>query len=180
MGSFRAWSRRHLDVNAKGTAFALQAAAAHMIPRGGGHVVAISSISALVPVPGLGLYSASKAASRALCLAAGHELRRHGVAVTVVCPDGVETPMTRRIRGDSAAAVVFSGGGLLTVEEVGDVVLGRVLARRPREVVLPAHRGWLARLANLSPALHGAVMGLLERLGRRRMGVLAEVPREGG
>lgn len=157
---------RHLDVNTKGTAFALQAAAAHMLPRGHGHVVVFSSVSALAPVPGLGLYSASKFASRALCLAADHDLRPRGVAVTVICPDGVDTPMAERIRDDDGAALIFAAARLVPVEAVGDLGLGRVLRRRPREVSIPPGRAWLARLTNLFPGLNARVVTLLERRGR--------------
>lgn len=155
---------RHIDVNLKGVIFGVQAAARHMIPRKRGHIVTVSSMSALAAIPGIAVYSASKFAVRAFCLANAYELRPHGIAHTVVCPDAVETPMTDHIRGQDAAAMVFSSSRLLSVEEVGGELVGRVLAKRPLEVVLPHSRAWIARLGNLFPNLSFAAMpGMLRR-----------------
>ena len=60
-----------------------------MVAQKFGHIVNVASMAAFAPVPGLSLYSASKYAVRAFSLAAAIELREHGVAVTVVCPDAV-------------------------------------------------------------------------------------------
>lgn len=142
---------RHLDVTAKGTAFALQAAAAHMLPRGQGHVVAFSSLDAFAPRPGLGLHGAAAAAARSVALAADLELRPRGVAVTVVCTPTVEAPDD--VLGLGARACAAAGGAEVAAETVVDVVLSRALPARPRELVVPASSGLVARLAGLSTAL---------------------------
>src|SRR5579871_3360089 len=82
----------HVDVNLKGVILGTRAAARRMIPRRSGHIVNIGSLASLAPVPGLSLYSASKFAVRGFTLAAATELRRHGVAVTLIMPDAVDTP----------------------------------------------------------------------------------------
>lgn len=142
---------RHLDVTAKGTAFALQAAAAHMLPRGQGHVVVFSSLDAFAPRPGLGLHGAAAAAARSVALAADLELRPRGVPVTVVCTATVEAPDD--VLGLGAQACAAAGGAELPAEAVVDVVLSRALPGKPRELVLPSSSGLLARLAGLSTAL---------------------------
>jgi 3-oxoacyl-[acyl-carrier protein] reductase len=158
---------RHIDVNVKGVIFGTTAAAWRMVGQGSGHIVNIASLAGLAPIPGLSLYSASKFAVRSFSIAAAYDLKPHGVAVTAVCPDAVATPMLDRQVGYVEAALTFSGPRVLTVEDVAAALLGPVLSRRPLEYVLPASRGWLARLANLLPGLAGALQPRLQRRGRR-------------
>ncbi|HEY0135671.1 MAG TPA: SDR family NAD(P)-dependent oxidoreductase [Nannocystis sp.] len=159
---------RHLDVNTKGTIFGTQVAARHMLARRRGHIINIASLAALAPVPGIGLYSASKYAVRGFSLAAAQELRPWGVAVTVVCPDAVQTPMLDLQVGYREAAMTFSGDRILTVEDIADAVVQRVLPRRPLEVHLPRSRALLARLADLFPGTALWLRPWLEARGRAR------------
>jgi NAD(P)-dependent dehydrogenase (short-subunit alcohol dehydrogenase family) len=161
----------HVDVNIKGAMLGLQAAAAQMVtqePVAGvrGHVVQIASMAALAPIPGLAHYSASKYAVRAFSLAAAEELRPQGVAVSVVCPDAVATPMLDLQKSHPQAAMTFSGPRVLTVAEVVATLLDRVLPDRPLLVMLPWSRGMLARLGDLLPGLGRHVAPLLQRKGR--------------
>lgn len=157
---------RHLDVNAKGTAFALQAAAVHMVPRGQGHVVVFSSLDAFAPRPGLGLHGASAAAARSVALAADLELRPRGVAVSVVCTATVDAPDD--VLGLGAQATAQAGGPEIAADVVVDAVLTRVLPGRPRELVVPSSQGLAARLASLSPALCAYLWNRRERRGHGR------------
>jgi len=144
---------RHLDVNVKGVIHGTRAAAAVMVPQRAGHVVNIASMAGHVPVKGLGLYSTSKFAVRGFSLVAAHELRPHGVFVTAVCPDAVQTPMVDLQVAYPEAAISFSSPRMLTVEDVAQVILGEVLTRRPLEVLIPKGRGLLARLVSVWPEL---------------------------
>lgn len=158
----------HLDVNAKGAMFGSQIAASRMVQQGYGHIVNIASLAALAPVPGIALYTASKFALRGFSLALAEELRPHGVAVTTVCPDAVQTPMLDLQIDYREAALTFSGSRQLTVDEVCDVLTGRVLSQRPLEVTLPRHRGWMAKLTNLWPGIARRVGSRLDRQGLAR------------
>jgi 3-oxoacyl-[acyl-carrier protein] reductase len=159
---------RHLDVNTKGVIFGTHTAARHMLARGDGHIVNIASIAGLAPVPGIALYSASKYAVRAFSLAAAQELRPRGVAVSVVCPDAVQTPMLDLQVGYREAALTFSGTRVLTVADVADAIVRRVLPHRPLELHLPRSRALLARLADLFPQTSLWLRPILERRGRAR------------
>lgn len=156
---------RHLDVNAKGTAFALQAAAAHLCPRGG-HAVVFSTLDAFAPRPGLALHAAAAAAARSLALAADLELRPRGLAVTVVCTATVEAPAD--VLGLGERAATQAGGAEISADAVVDAVISRALPRRPRELLVPASQGLLARLAGLSAILGGLRWSRRERRGRAR------------
>ncbi len=153
-----------LDVNTKGVIFGTHAAVARMRPRNRGHIINIASLAGTAPIAGNAVYSASKYAVRAFSLAAAQELRDSGIYVTVVCPDAVKTPMLDLQRHSEAATMTFSGR-LLTVEEIGDVVMGRVLDKKPLEVWVPFHRGVLARFGDLFPEIARVIMPRLLKLG---------------
>jgi 3-oxoacyl-[acyl-carrier protein] reductase len=142
-----------------------RAAAVRMIHRGSGHIINIASLASLAPIPGLALYSASKYAVRAYSLAAAEELHRHGVAVTALCPDAAATPMLNVQKDHPAAALTFTAPRFLTAEEIAGRIVGPILKRRPRLVVLPRRRGWLARAADLFPAISTILTPRLMRQG---------------
>jgi len=158
---------RQVDVNLKGVVFGTRAAARRMIPRRRGHVVNIGSLAGLTPVSGLSLYSATKFAVRGFSLSVAMELRRHGVALSVVLPDAVETPMLDLQRGREEAALTFSGDRALRPAEVVEVVLD-VLTSRPLEVTVPRSRGILARVVGMEPRLGAWLEPLFRAIGRRR------------
>jgi 3-oxoacyl-[acyl-carrier protein] reductase len=159
---------RHVDINLKGVIFGTKVAAQQMVRQGRGHIINIASLSGLAPIPGIAVYSATKYACRAFSLAAAIELRPQGVFVTAVSPDAVETPLLAPQKGVEAAAILFSNSQLLRVEQIGDLVLGKVLRDRPLEVTIPRSRGWLAHLTNLFPTTGFALGPLFRRLGGRR------------
>jgi NAD(P)-dependent dehydrogenase (short-subunit alcohol dehydrogenase family) len=93
---------RVLDVNLKGTFWALRAAARSMRRRGRGSIVVLSSIRSQVVEPGQGIYAATKAGIVQLARALAAELGSRGVRVNAVAPGVVETPLTGPIRAQPA------------------------------------------------------------------------------
>lgn len=162
----------HFDINVKGVIFGTQAIVPGMLARGRGHIINIASLAGLSPVPGLGLYSASKFAVRGYSLAAAMELADKGVAVTAVCPDAVQTPMLDIQQGKPQAALTFSGPRALSSQEVVDAILGPVLRDRPMEIALPAWRGATAKFAGNFPALGNKAIGLFRKAGEKRQKLL--------
>jgi 3-oxoacyl-[acyl-carrier protein] reductase len=157
-----------MDVNVKGTVLGTRAAARRMIPRRAGHIINVGSLASLAPVPGLSLYAASKFAVRGFTLAAATELRAHGVAVTLLMPDAVQTPMLDLQVDYEEAAMTFSGDRALTVEDIEQCIVDVILPKRPLELTLPYGRGVLARLANATPGISGLIAPLLTKKGRAR------------
>lgn len=155
----------HLDVNVKGIVWGTRAAARRMVTRGSGHIINFGSLASLAAVPGLCLYSASKFAVRGLSLAAAAELAPLGVAVTVVMPDAVKTPMLDLQVHYREAAMTFSGAAPLSVEDIEEVIVSKVLPHRPIEVALPLSRALLARAANTAPKLALALAPSLTKKG---------------
>lgn len=158
----------HIDINTKGVIYGSQAAAKQMVAQRSGHIINFASMAALAAVPGIALYSASKFAVRGFSLALAHELRPHGVAVTNICPDAVQTPMLDLQLDYPQAALTFSGKRPLTVEDLGKLVVERVLPHRPVEVTLPRYRGWMAKLSSLSPAMALSMLPGLTKQGLQR------------
>lgn len=157
----------HVDVNVKGVMFGTRIAARKMVDQGFGHIINVGSLASLTPVPGLSLYAGSKFAVRGFSLSAAQELREHGVDVSVVLLDAVDTPMLELQADYEEAALTFSGKRPLTLDEVEKLICEEVLVDRPLEMALPKSRGVLAALAGLVPEIHWLLGPLMEKLGRR-------------
>jgi NADP-dependent 3-hydroxy acid dehydrogenase YdfG len=80
-----------IDVNLKGTIYAIRACVPHLISSGEGDVITLASEAGRRGVPGEAVYCASKFGQVGLTRALDHELREHGVRCTNVCPGGVAT-----------------------------------------------------------------------------------------
>jgi len=64
-----------------------------MAAAGGGYILNMSSMSCWMPMPGIALYSATKAYIRAFSRAYRVEMKDRGVSVTVACPGGIATSL---------------------------------------------------------------------------------------
>jgi meso-butanediol dehydrogenase/(S,S)-butanediol dehydrogenase/diacetyl reductase len=81
-----------LDVNLKGAFLATQAAARHMVERGGGgRIINIASQAAKSGFPHMVGYCASKHGMVGLTRVSAIELGAHGITVNAVCPNHVTT-----------------------------------------------------------------------------------------
>jgi 3-oxoacyl-[acyl-carrier protein] reductase len=92
--------REILSVALDGAFILARAAVPHMIPRGGGAIVALSGISTHVGTPNRCHVSASKAGLEGLMRALAIELAPHGITCNSVAPGSVDT-----VRGASAGAL---------------------------------------------------------------------------
>ena len=120
--------RSQFAVNVDGPIFATQAAASHFSTEGG-RVINVSSIAATHPLPGLSVYSATKAALDALTRVWAAELGPRGVTVNAVAPGAVDTAMlkaaTPQMGGEEAVKGMVARtplGRLGTTSDVADVV----------------------------------------------------------
>ena len=83
-----------IRVNVLGAVNSVTAVIPHMIQRGSGHLVAISSLAAYRGLPKSAAYCASKAGVSALFEALRIDLIKTGVDVTIIHPGFIKTPLT--------------------------------------------------------------------------------------
>jgi len=69
----------------------------HMLPRGGGHIVQMSSVAGAISFPGLAAYCGTKAGLTNLTETLRLELAGSGIGLTVVAPGPVDTEMWDRL-----------------------------------------------------------------------------------
>jgi NAD(P)-dependent dehydrogenase (short-subunit alcohol dehydrogenase family) len=111
---------RIMRVNCLAQLLTIQAVLPAMLAKGGrqaggGSIINVSSVGALVALPHLAAYSASKAAVLGLTRGVAYELADAGIRCNAICPGGIDTPM--------AAAVVASFPGR-------DEALGKLTGRQ--------------------------------------------------
>lgn len=159
---------RHLDINVKGTVLGTHIVAQHMVAQRSGHIINFGSLASLAPAGGLALYVTSKFAVRGFTLAIANRLRQQGVAVTLIMPDAVATPMLDLQTGYDEASITFSGFKTLTTDDIERAVFERILTRKPLEVSLPRERGILARFSNVVPRSVALLEPVVERFGRNK------------
>ncbi len=165
---------RHLNVNARGTMIGSKLAAELMIEQKQGHIINVSSLAGIAPVPGLSLYAASKAAVRSFSLSLANELYDKGVLVTVICPDLVDTPMLDLQLDYPAAALTFSGSSRpLTVRDM-EKAFRQAMQDKPLEIALPSSRGFLSKIASLFPRTNRWLRHSLTRKGTRQQKTLRQ------
>jgi len=131
-GPFLELSREHLDemldVNLKGTVYAIRAALPRLLGREG-DVVTLASEAGRRGLPNEAVYCASKFGQVGLTRALDHELREHGIRCTNVCPGGVATDFALD-EGRGRTEDVLPG--MMTADDVAEVVV--FVLERPRHM----------------------------------------------
>lgn len=160
--------RLQIDVNVLGLMYGSRAAIEVMRTQSHGHIINIASISSHTPVPGLAVYAASKHAALGFSLSLQGDLKhaRLPIKVSALCPDGIDTDMTRNVKDDEEAALLFSNGRLLPPEKVAGAVME--LVDKPRLMLtLPRVRGALAHMFRPFPGTGLRVLEGFRKLGER-------------
>jgi NAD(P)-dependent dehydrogenase (short-subunit alcohol dehydrogenase family) len=92
-------------VNARGTFLTCKHAIPGMIERGGGAIVNMASVAALVGLRNRAAYSASKGAVIALTRALAVDHVKDGIRVNAICPGTVDSPWVRRLVEDAGESL---------------------------------------------------------------------------
>jgi NADP-dependent 3-hydroxy acid dehydrogenase YdfG len=80
-----------IDVNLKGTLYAVRAALPNLLEAGEGDIVTLASEAGRRGLPNEAVYCASKFGQVGFTRSLDHELHEHGIRCTNVCPGGVAT-----------------------------------------------------------------------------------------
>jgi NAD(P)-dependent dehydrogenase (short-subunit alcohol dehydrogenase family) len=107
-----------INVNLRGVIHVLRAAIPHVRERGS--VILTSSTSGLASHPGGAVYSATKIAMIGLGRCLGLELAPRRIRVNMVCPGGVNTPLTRNAYPDNADEVIAEAAELNPLGQFGE------------------------------------------------------------
>jgi len=94
--------RAILDTNLTGAFLCARAFAPRLTARPGGRVLVMASIGALVGLPRLAAYNATKGGLLQLTRTLALEWARHGVTVNALAPGFIETDMTAGLLGHAA------------------------------------------------------------------------------
>src|ERR1700682_4540973 len=151
-----------------------------MLERGAGHIVNISSMSGLAPVPYATTYSATKAAVIGFSQSLRYEVGGRGVGVSVVCPYYVRD--AGQFHDNSAGDT--SKHPTVSPDEVGDAVVSAITGDRARVIASPAMVKLTPFLTAISPGLTffaarrtgmaGSMEQLAENVRQRESGELSD------
>ena len=140
-GPFLELSAEHLeemiDVNLKGTIYAVRAALPHLLESGAADIVTLASEAGRRGFPGEAVYCASKFGQVGFTRALDGELRERGVRCTNVCPGGVATDFALDDgRGRSPDVLP----GMMTADDVAEVVMFVLTRSRNHRILETALR----------------------------------------
>jgi NAD(P)-dependent dehydrogenase (short-subunit alcohol dehydrogenase family) len=111
--------RRAMGANLDGVVFGVNAVLPAMKARGGGSIVATSSLAGLAPVPMDPIYAANKHAVVGLVRSLGPVLAGEGIRINAICPGYADTAIIAPIR----ELLVGQGLPIIPVEQVTDAVI---------------------------------------------------------
>lgn len=150
---------RELAINLGAVVTGTRLVLPHMIARGRGHVVNVSSMAGKVSTPGMATYCASKFGVVALSRAIRAELTGTGVTLTTVMPAATHTDLT--------SGVTLRLQPTLEPEDVAHAIVASVHHCRP-EVTVPR---WLAPMGLVEQGVpENLLLGAKRLVGGREPG----------
>lgn len=130
----------YVDLHVRSLTQICRAIGRRMAERGSGMILNMSSMSCWMPMPGIAMYSATKAYIRAFSRALRLELKDSGVSVTVACPGGIATDLFGLPKNLQRLAVRL--GVLQTPEKFVRKAINKTLKHRKQYI-----NGWLNRVS---------------------------------
>jgi NADP-dependent 3-hydroxy acid dehydrogenase YdfG len=126
-----------IDVNVKGTLYAVRATLPHLLKSEAADIVTLASEAGRRGLPLEAVYCASKFAQVGFTRALDHELREQGVRCSNVCPGGVATDFAM---GRGRTPDMPALAGMMTPEDVAEVVLFVITRPRNHRILETAFR----------------------------------------
>ena len=126
-----------IDVNVKGTLYAVRATLPHLLQSDEADIITLASEAGRRGLPLEAVYCASKFAQVGFTRALDHELREHGVRCSNVCPGGVATDFAM---GRGRTPDMPALAGMMAPEDVAEVVLFVITRPRNHRILETAFR----------------------------------------
>ena len=130
------------NVNVIGAANSVAAVVPEMVAQGGGQLVAISSLAAYRGLPKSAAYCGSKAAVSAFFESVRLDLEPKGIAVTIIHPGFIKTPLTAGRHADMPF--------LLELEDAVKLIM-RAIEKRKKSYAFPWQLANIVRLGMIMP-----------------------------
>ncbi|HZZ29457.1 MAG TPA: SDR family NAD(P)-dependent oxidoreductase [Pirellulales bacterium] len=122
-GKIEDWDQM-IDTNIKGLLHMTRLVLPYMIERNTGHIVNLGSIAGRWVPPGMGVYSATKMAVRAITNGLRIDLMGKNIRVTNIEPGIAETEFAHvRLADDQKASAIYKGITPLSANDVAEAVL---------------------------------------------------------
>ncbi|BBA50292.1 3-oxoacyl-ACP reductase [Fusobacterium varium] len=121
-----------LKVNISGTINAFEIAREIMLKNKKGHIVAISSVAALLEYPGASVYSKSKRVVINLCEAYREALADFGIGVTAVIPGYVDTLKLRELNNNDVSKKPF----IMSEEYTANIIV-KSIEENKEKIIFP-------------------------------------------
>lgn len=139
----------YIDLHMRTVTLLCSTIAQRMVKAGGGYILNMSSMSCWMPMPGLSMYSSTKAYIRVLSRSLHYEMKDYGVTVTTACPGGIATDLFGL--PDNLKRLAVAIGALDTPERFAAKAVDRMMKGHAQYI-----NGWLNRLSvflvGVSPA----------------------------
>jgi len=110
-------ARNEMDVNYFGVLSMCREFAPILKKNGGGAIINVLSVAALLPVPNMGGYSPSKSAARSLTTNVRAELAKQGTHVGALIVGSVDTRMADQVQGAKEPPSVVATAGIRAIEK---------------------------------------------------------------
>ncbi len=133
-GDAAAWQATW-DINVMAHVWASRALLPDMLERGSGYLVNTASAAGLTTQVSALAYSVTKHGAVALAEWMAIAYGDRGVAVSCMCPQGVQTAMLEEAKEDPMGAALLEAGGILQPDEVAEIALEAI--RDERFLILP-------------------------------------------
>jgi 3-oxoacyl-[acyl-carrier protein] reductase len=95
-----------ISTNLQGAYGCIQQAVSHMKDTGGGRIVNISSLAAIVGMPGSSVYAASKAGIIGMTKSLAKELAPLNITINAIAPGFIDTDMTSSVAGEVREQII--------------------------------------------------------------------------
>jgi NADP-dependent 3-hydroxy acid dehydrogenase YdfG len=117
--------RRMIDVNVYGVIYCTHAAIDHLVQRGSGHVVTVSSVAGVRASAGSAVYNLTKFGVNAFSESLRQELAPHNVRVTVINPGAVDTELRSHLSPElqEAQRQRLAGVTPLQASDIADAII---------------------------------------------------------